>query len=300
MIYKIKKGGLSIQVKDVGAELLSVMRNGCEFLWQGDPVYWADRAPVLFPICGRLYGGHYTYRGTTYEIPSNGFAQFETFRLSERKDDRVTLVLDSNENTRSCYPFDFCLSITYRLTERMLEVACHVENRGAETLLFAFGAHPGFRVPLAAGTEFSDYSLVFPAASDLHLLNFTDTGFDTGTQTPYPLKDGKQLSLRHSLFDIDSLFFEGSGGVVTLCSEKTGHRLSVHYPDFPYLGIWHAPRTQAPYLCIEPWAGLPSINGKIDDFEEKKPMFHLAANETKTLFYAIEVIAPIEKDGATN
>ena len=290
MIYKLKKDDLSIQVSDVGAELLSIMRGGHEFLWQADPVYWAGHAPVLFPICGRLYGGHYTYRGTTYELPIHGFARLETFHLSELSDDRVTLILEPNDNTRACYPFDFYLSITYRLTKCVLEVTCNVENRGAETLPFAFGAHPGFRVPLAPYINFSDYNLVFPAATDLRLLKFTNTGFDTGIRVPYPLDVGNQIPLRHSLFDTDSLFFEGSGGVATICSKRTGHRVSIHYPDFPYLGIWHTPQTQAPFLCLEPWAGLPSVNGMVDDFEEKSAMFHLAPNKVKTLSYSIELI----------
>lgn len=295
MIYELKKGDLSVRVKDVGAELLSIRRGGCEFLWQGDPAYWAERAPVLFPICGRLFGGRYTYRKTAYEMPIHGFARFRAFRPSELRDDEITMILESDSETRGCYPFDFRLSITYRLIERALEVTSRVENTGTETLPFAFGAHPGFRVPLAAGKDFSDYSLVFPAAANLRLLEFTDTCFDTGKRAPYPLESGNRLPLRHSLFDVDALFFEGCGGAATLCSEKSGCRLSVRFPDFPYLGIWHAPRTNAPYLCIEPWAGLPSMNGRIDDLAKKNAMFRLAPNHAETLFYAIEPVADRQK-----
>ena len=60
MEYVLKNGTLTATVESYGAELRSVVKDGAEYLWQGDPAYWAGRAPVLFPICGRLVEGKYT------------------------------------------------------------------------------------------------------------------------------------------------------------------------------------------------------------------------------------------------
>ena len=49
------------------------------------------------------------------------------------------------------------------------------------------------------------------------------------------------------------------------------------YPGFPYLGFWHKPKTEAPYLCIEPWHGLPSDEGVVDDLDTKHDMVRLPA-----------------------
>lgn len=38
----------------------------------------------------------------------------------------------------------------------------------------------------------------------------------------------------------------------------------------PFVGFWHTPKTDAPFLCIEPWANLPSKEGKIEDLTQKE------------------------------
>ena len=68
---------LKISVKGSGAELISVKNtmSNMEYLWQGDPVYWGRRAPVLFPIVGKVNGNKYKVDGKTYELPQHGFAR---------------------------------------------------------------------------------------------------------------------------------------------------------------------------------------------------------------------------------
>ena len=66
MIYTLKNQELTVTLTDLGAELLSIKCAGdCEYLWQGDPAYWTGHAPLMFPICGRLINGNYTYEGKT-------------------------------------------------------------------------------------------------------------------------------------------------------------------------------------------------------------------------------------------
>lgn len=64
MNYTIFNDFLEVTVSDVGAELMSVKskKDGTEYLWQGDPAFWAGRAYNLFPICGRLTEGRYTFK----------------------------------------------------------------------------------------------------------------------------------------------------------------------------------------------------------------------------------------------
>ena len=33
----------------------------------------------------------------------------------------------------------------------------------------------------------------------------------------------------------------------------------------PYVGFWHQPKTDAPYLCIEPWATLPGRDNTVEE-----------------------------------
>ena len=55
IISKITNGCLCAEISSFGAEIQSVLNeNGTEYIWQGDPVYWKDRAINLFPYIGRL------------------------------------------------------------------------------------------------------------------------------------------------------------------------------------------------------------------------------------------------------
>lgn len=58
MNHMIKSDCLSVAVSDRGAELRSDT-NGTEYLWQGDPKYWSDRALTISPFVARLTDGEY-------------------------------------------------------------------------------------------------------------------------------------------------------------------------------------------------------------------------------------------------
>ena len=47
------------------------------------------------------------------------------------------------------------------------------------------------------------------------------------------------------------------------------------YPDFRYVGFWHKPRTDAPYLCVEPWTSLPSRDGIVEDITLQSDLLYL-------------------------
>ena len=53
----LSNGILEIAVAETGAELTSLRRvtSPHEYLWQGDPTFWDRRAPILFPIVGRVW-----------------------------------------------------------------------------------------------------------------------------------------------------------------------------------------------------------------------------------------------------
>jgi galactose mutarotase-like enzyme len=56
-----------------------------------------------------------------------------------------------------------------------------------------------------------------------------------------------------------------------------------------YLGLWHWPRTDAPYICIEPWCSLPSFAGQIAVFEEQKDLISLPAGQIYRNIWTIEI-----------
>ncbi|MFW6281161.1 MAG: aldose 1-epimerase family protein, partial [Halanaerobium sp.] len=63
MISKLENKKVIIEAASQGAQLqkLILKNNGQNYLWHGDSKYWGRRAPVLFPIVGRLKDDKYIY-----------------------------------------------------------------------------------------------------------------------------------------------------------------------------------------------------------------------------------------------
>ena len=58
----------------------------------------------------------------------------------------------------------------------------------------------------------------------------------------------------------------------------------------PYLGIWHWPKTDAPYVCIEPWSSLPARHGSIVQLEKQKDLITAEPGERYTNTWCIELL----------
>ena len=273
MSVSIENPLLKVTAKAKGAELQSVLASdGTEFLWQGDPAYWEGRSPTLFPYVARLTNGTYYLDGNPYHMRIHGFAPYSDFKLAEHTNTEMTFELTDNPQTRPEYPRSFLFRITYRLEEKTLFIRYEVENTDDRVLYFGIGGHPGFRVPIAEEKPFESYRLRFTEPSEPVRIGFTDDCFRSGKDTAFPLENGTVLPLDHSLFDNDAIVLKNMPREVILETEGDPHNVTVRYPKMPYLGLWHAPKTDAPYLCIEPWCSLPSEKSKIAVFEEQEDL----------------------------
>lgn len=258
-MIQIANDKLIVTINPVGGTLNSIRDavTGQEYLWQGDPAYWKGQAPNLFPFVGRLLEERYTLHGVSYPMTRHGFVRSSMMELESQAPDRCCLALQDNEEIRKMYPFTFTFRIVYRLEGDKLNISFQVENRSAETLYCGMGGHPGFNVPMDEGLSFDDYQLTFPEACQPHQVTFTPS-LQVAPQRPdYALKEGTTLPLSHDLFDFDAIVLADAPRCVTLSSPKGAHGVTVGYPQMPYVGFWHQPKTDAPYLCIEPWAVLP-------------------------------------------
>ena len=287
MVYTLKNENLTVLISDKGAELISVKgTDSCEYLWQGDAKYWAGQAPLLFPICGRLFGGKYTYGGKDYEMNIHGFARRSVFEVAEASDELIRFTLSENAETLAVYPFKFTLTVEYKLTGAQLIGGISVKNDGDDIMPFTLGLHPGFNVPLGEGS-FDDCYIEFTEPCSPDHIKMSDTCFLTGKNEAFYLDGGKILPLRHSLFDNDAIFLARNSREICLRSNKSDKYVRFTAEDFPYVGFWHAPKSDAPYVCIEPWCGMPSYDGEIDDFAKKRDMFRIGAGEEKNFLYSL-------------
>lgn len=275
MKYSIENSFMKVAVDSKGAELKSILSTeGLEYLWQGDEAYWKGQSPNLFPYVGRLTGGQYTFLGETYGISNHGFARDVEFQMIEKEDQRIVFMIQETEETLKMWPFAFRFFIIYELEGNRLNVEFKVENKKDESMYFAVGGHPGFNVPLEGG-EFEDYYLEFAEKKPAKRVEFAPSYLVSGNRFDIDLVDGTKIPLKHDLFDNDALVVADGSKVVTLKSDKSNRSVEVGFPDMKYLGFWHMPLTDAPYVCIEPWSTLPSREGILEELDKQPDMISL-------------------------
>lgn len=180
MIYSIENKILKATVDTSGAQLQSIYSKATEteYLWQGDPAYWAGRAYNLFPTIGRMYKNTYTYDGNEYSLRCHGIARYRAFQLTDRTATKLTFRLTEDEDSLKEYPFKFEFFIRYELKEATLEISLIVKNTDEKELIFALGGHPGFNVPFGNGA-FEDYYLEFSEKTKVLFHTLSESKFMT-------------------------------------------------------------------------------------------------------------------------
>ncbi len=274
---EIKNELLKVVINPVGAELWSIQDSaGNEYLWQGDENIWKSKAPNLFPYIARLTDGRYTLDGKTYEMERHGFIRGSYLSAEQSSDDCVTFILEQNEDTKKQYPYDFKYSIVYKLVEDRLDITYVVENHSDKTMYFGVGGHPGFNIPFDKGTSFDDYYIEFEEGCSPKKIGFSETSFVNGIEEDYKLLDDRRLNLEHSLFENDVVLLKDMSKSLTIKSDRTNKSIKIDYPDFNYVGFWHMAKTEAPYLCVEPWTSLPSRQDVVEDLAKQDNLVSLA------------------------
>ena len=291
MKLTISNQSLCLQVETLGAEMTSIRSaDGTEYLWQGDPKYWPNQAPNLFPFIGRLSNGKYQYEGTPYSMRIHGFAAVSEFVPVVQEEDRLVLELRDNAQTYSQYPVHFVYRITYELHNNVIIISNRAENLDCKVMSFAVGGHPGFRVPIEEGESFEDYSLSFANPCTPDRIGFTDPDvLVSGINKPMQLEEGRKISLTHDVFDDDAIIMQNMDREITLSSCKSSRSVTVSYPDFPYLGLWHMPHTDAPYVCIEPWTSIPGRQDVMEELTQRSDMIHLYPDEVYEANWTISI-----------
>jgi len=258
----IKNKYLTVQIDRLGAEIKSVKRDNVEFMWEADPDVWAGSAPVLFPICGRLKDGKYTYEGKEYELPIHGFAKTSEFEVESHEEDRVVFFIKSTEETKKGYPFDFEFRVLFSLNHATLNVSYHIKNCSDGPMYCSVGSHEAYACP--EGIE--EYTVVFDQEEEMDILAYEDGKLSQNKMSLMEASD--RLPLNEELFVIDSLVFEElKSEKVTLVHHNSSKKITVSFPNHPYFVIWHKPYGN--YICLEPRCGMGTLAGTCYELTEK-------------------------------
>ena len=283
MTTTIKNSNLSAEINPFGAELISLKsNNNKEYIWEGNPDFWGKHSPVLFPIVGTLKNNSFLYEGTQYHLSRHGFARDMTFELIEKKENSATFSIKSSMETLKKYPFEFELQLIYTLHNSNLDIEYKVINTGKSKMPFSIGAHPAF----ALAGNFKNYSIAFEKEEPLeyHLLE-NDL---ISSKTAIIQSNQKQIPLTYDLFENDALIFKKLQSNALTILEDSNPVLTVHFEDFPSLGIWT--KMNAPFLCIEPWFGYSDTNENSGNLFEKEGIQVLDKDQTFQAKFSIEIL----------
>ncbi|WP_340317485.1 aldose 1-epimerase family protein [Rhizorhabdus argentea] len=287
MAIRIASDRLTAEISQDGAELQRLTdASGRDYLWDGDPAYWAGRAPILFPIVGMLNGDRFHWQGRDYSLPRHGFARRRRFAIVEERGDCVVLRLESDAATRAAWPFDFCLDMIFAISGATLTMTARVANRGGDPMPASFGFHPALRWPLPGASSKAGHFVQFDKPELAAIRRLDAEGLLDPRPRPTTV-DGRLLALDDSLFAEDAMIFDQLESRSLVYQGPGSAPVAIEFQDMPHLGLWMKPG--AGYLCIEPWQGHSDPAGFDGTLGEKPGMVTIAPGTSRSFTTAIRI-----------
>ncbi len=277
---------IEIEVDSKWAELTSLKVNWSEYLYQKIAWFWQRQSPILFPIVGKLRNDQYEHAGRVFSIPQHGFLRDMEWELLDTWNaHELAFRVNSDDQTREKYPWDFALEIRYIIEQTTLRVEYSVTNTGVEVLPFSLGGHPAFYID----GPISDYTLEFESDDGIVHYDLLDQenkwliSWHTGALQ----LNNSVLRLSEVLFALDALIFQNlrSKKFTLLRNEKKV--FTFDRGNFPHFALWKQPN--APFHCFEPWQGFADSINATGNIAEKPGMFWLKGGDTKSYDWSIEI-----------
>ena len=289
MAVKISSAAVTVVCLQEGAMLHSLVKDGVEYLWQGDKEHWGGQAPVCFPIVGVLKGGKANAFGKPCEMKRHGVARINPFEIKEQGPNSVCFVQKSSEKTKKEFPFDYLLQIKYTVLGNSVTTEYTVKNTGNCKLPFQIGGHPAFNCPLESGERFEDYSVKFDKVlnhpclrPDIH------SGIIDISKRYDVIKNSNEIKMDHSLFVDDAMVFDGIKSKSATLSAG-GRGVQIDYQDFDNLLIWSS-ANGGDFVALEPWTGISTCSDESDAFENKRGITVLEPGKEASFKFKITLI----------
>ena len=266
MIYTLENDIAKVKVDTHACEITSFQRKDTdiEYMWNGDPTYWAGRNPLLFPHVSSPYNLILNFKGKDYPVNNHGFARNSDFTLVEETDTTLLFQLTDNEETYQHYPYHFELLVKYTLQDAKLNIDYEVVNQEDGKLYFGFGQHPAFNCPLDPSKDFSDYYIEFEK-EDI---------------------PNKRLNLSYELFDEYPTYIINNPKSKTFTLTDGNHKVIMRIDDkYKIFAVW---TPHAPFVCLEPWVNLIDREDNMTPFEERD-VICLEKDEHYLIGYSIEI-----------
>ena len=275
-MVELRNEQISIIVSEKGAELQSIKStNGKEYLWQADPKYWNRHSPILFPIVCSVNNETYRVDGKEYHLPRHGFARDMEFKLIGKSERKVTFALESNQDTKKVYPYDFTLSVSYTLEDNKIGVIWHVLNTDKQEIHFQIGGHPAFNIPdMKAGNNQFGY-IRLDNKEPMDALHSYGDGSHEMDEVPFIEAENGIMEFSNNTWRNDSIKIHKSQLHRAELLNKAGEaEVTVEFRT-PVIAFWSPYGKEAPFVCIEPWYGIGDPRSFKGEFKDKPLMNHL-------------------------
>lgn len=281
---------LCVTVNPQGAELQSVgnVRTGREYLWQGDAKWWSGRSPLLFPIVGGMWNSTCRINGKEITIPKHGIMRKRLWQAADEQPDCVRFEYTSTVADFEIFPFAFNLSMTYRLEGRKLYAVFKVRNTGGCDLWFQFGGHPAIALPDWKEENVTDGYLLFEGHPE-YILRARQQGCTQPEHFPVPVTDDGLTPLCVETFANEALIFEESQvksvTILDLCKRPVAKVAS----ESPAWLVWSPQGLHSPFVCCEPWYGLPDKENFCGSVSERPYISRLSEGDEWSGWFSIEI-----------
>lgn len=215
--------------------------------------------PVLFPSPGRLKADLFEAEGRYGSLKNHGFARDLPFSVVARERSKVTMRLESNDETLAHFPWKFSLEIALSLEPTALVYHVTVKNEDAETMPCGFGLHPYFAVRDKAG-----------ARARTLATHAWDNKTKRHVDVPQPVDfGGPEVDLHLLDHWPRHLDLDAEGATVRVTASDA----------FRTWVLWTLP--ERAFVCVEPWTS------PADALNTKRDLLVLAPGETREMTVSI-------------
>ena len=197
------------------------------------------------------------------------------FTLVKHTDSMLVMRLESDENTKEKYPFDFALELEYHLIDNEIKEVYRVINKDNVMMHFSIGGHPAFVTP-ENDASMAGCKIRFDADRIMyHLIG--DYQLMARDEYELPLIN-HEYTIREDSFEKDAFIIEGGqAGMVSLVKNEKPF-VTVKF-DTPVFGLWSCKSKNVPFVCIEPWYGRTDAIDFTGELKDREYSNHLDAGE---------------------
>lgn len=290
-MIEISNNELKVVISEAGAEMQSLrsIRDGREYLWQGDAKYWTGRSPILFPIVGGMWNGQCRSGDQVLRIPKHGFVKSQMWTPVEVTETATTLAYEPCEADLAVFPWRFRIEVTYALEGKTVRATMRAKNEDASTMWFQMGGHPGLALADFAEENAVDGFLRLEG-NPRSLLRAGDQGCLEADRHPVLMTADGLVPLCVDTFANEALIFDDHQVEAVTLVDLSRRNVCRVASSAPVWLFWSPQGVHAPFVCAEPWYGLCDRQGFEGDISERPFIQQAEPGQTWEGWYTVEVL----------